>query len=157
MCTSDTESQVKSLQFLPFPMSVLALSVADVEMRSSSKRPLLDVDSDTVPAWMPAFSEMLGRKLDTKLDGFERKIDQVLGLHQTRLDKHDAERNSQRQLLEDLKTEVSLLRKNSFDTGRMSCDTSSDTASTVGSSPQSEWCPQNVLVRGWAPRPSSKN
>ena len=68
-----------------------------------------------------------------KLDGFERKMDQVLVLHQTRLDKHDAELDSQRQSLEDLKTEVSLLRKSSFDTGRMSCDTSSDTASTSAS------------------------
>ena len=56
-----------------------------------------------------------------KLDGFERKMDQVLGLHQTRLDKHDAQLESQRQSLEDLKTEVSLLRKSSFDTARMSC------------------------------------
>ena len=60
-------------------------------------------------------------------------MDQVLGRHQTRLDKHDAELDSQRQSLEDLKMEVSLLRKSSFDTGRMSCDTSSDTASTSAS------------------------
>ena len=119
----------------------------------------MDVDSDTMPAWMPAFSEMLDRKLDTKLDGFDPKIDQVLGLHQTLLDKHDGELESHRQLLENLKTEVSLLRKSSFDTGKMSCDTSSVTPSTVGSASQSGWCPQNVLVRGWAPlssRPSSK-
>ena len=107
--------------------------------------------------WVPVFSRTLGRKLcTTKLHGFERKVDRVLGLHQTRLDKHDAELDSQRRLLEDLKTEVSL-QENSFDTGRMSCDTSSDT--TSGSSLRSEWCSQNVLVRGWAPfgsRRSSK-
>ena len=78
------------------------------------KRPILDVDADSVPAWLPAFSAMLDSTLVTKLDGFERKIDQVLGLHQTRFDKHEAELDSQRQLLEDLKTAVSLLRKNSF-------------------------------------------
>ena len=72
------------------------------------------------------------RKLDSKHDGFERKIDQVLKLHQTRLDTHDAELDSQRQLLEDLKTEVSLLRKSNTDSGTMSCDMSSDTTSTVG-------------------------
>ena len=66
-------------------------------------------------------------------------------------DKHDAEWESQRQSLEDLKTEVSLLTKRSFDTGRMSCDTSSDTASTVASASQSRWCPQNVRVRGGVP------
>ena len=69
----------------------------------------------------------------------------MAALHQTRL---DAELESQRQSLEDLKTEVSLLRKSSFDTGRMSCDTSSDTASTVASASQSGWCPQKMLVRG---------
>ena len=78
-------------------------------------------------------------------------MEQVLGIHQTRLDKHDPEPESQRQSLEDLKTEVSLLRKSSFDTGRMSCDTSSDTASTVASASQSGWCPQNVLVRDGLP------
>ena len=76
-------------------------------------------------------------------------MDQVL--HQTRLDKHDAKLESQRQSLEDLKTEVSLLGKSSFDTGRMSCDTSSDTASTVASASQSGWCPQYVLVKGGVP------
>ena len=34
------------------------------------------------------------RTMDTELDGFERKIGQVLGLRQTRLDKHDAELES---------------------------------------------------------------
>ena len=54
------------------------------------------MDSDTVLSWMSAISAMLNLKLDTKLDGFERKIVQL---------------DSQRQLLEDLKTGVSLLRK----------------------------------------------
>ena len=75
------------------------------------------------------------------------------------------ELESQRQLLEHLKMEVSLLRKGGAGVGG-SClggvgsDSSSDTSSTVGSSAsQSEWCPQNVLVRGWAPfgcRPAAK-
>ena len=43
------------------------MPVADVEMRSNAKRPIWDVDCDTVPAWMPAFSAMLDSKLDTKL------------------------------------------------------------------------------------------
>ena len=88
-----------------------------------------------------------------------RGVGLKVGLHQTLLDKHDAELDAQRQLLEDLKSKVSLLRKNSLDSGKMSCETSSETASTAGSSTQSEWCPHNVLVRGWAPfssRPSSK-
>ena len=109
------------------------MSVADVEMRSSAKRPTLDVDSDTDPAWMPAFSAMLDSKLDTKVDGFERTIGQVFGLHQTLLDIHDAELDSQRQLLEDLKTEVSLLRKGSTDSVRMESGMSSDSACTVES------------------------
>ena len=49
--------------------------------------------------------------LEKKFDGLERRMDQVLGVHQTRLDKHDAELASQRQLLEDLKTEITLLRQ----------------------------------------------
>ena len=117
------------------------MSVADV-------RPIRDVNSDTVLAWMPTLAAMLDSKLDAELDGFEWKLDQALGLHQTRLDKHDAEPDSQRQLLEDLKTEIFLLRKNRTDRGRMGCDMSSDSASTVGSLTQAEWCPQNVLVRG---------
>ena len=60
-----------------------------------------------------------------------QKTDQSLGLHQTRLDKHDAELDSQRLLLEDLETEVSLLRKNSSDCGRMGCDMSSDSPHRV--------------------------
>ena len=45
------------------------------------------------------------KKLDTKLDGFERKIDQVIGFHQSWLDKHDAELDSLRQLLENPQNE----------------------------------------------------
>ena len=47
--------------------------------------------------------------LDKKFDGVERRMEQVLGVHQTSLDKHDAELASQRQFLEYLKTEVSVL------------------------------------------------
>ena len=39
------------------------------------------------------------------------EIDHILRVLQTRLDKHDADLYSQRQLQEDLKTEISLLRK----------------------------------------------
>ena len=84
--------------------------------------------------WMPVF---LGR-MDTKFGRFERKIDQVLGLHQTRLDKHVTELASQRQLLEDLLTEVSLLRESGTGLGRMDSDPPSDTPSPVGSS---SWAP----------------
>ena len=31
------------------------MSVVDVDMRGSAKRPILDVDSDSCPPWMPAF------------------------------------------------------------------------------------------------------
>ena len=55
-----------------------------------------------------------GTKLDDKLyskfGGLERRMDQMIGFHQIRLDKHDVELASQRQLLEDLRTEIILLR-----------------------------------------------
>ena len=140
------------------PLSVSPLSVpqlADVDMRTSSKRGILDVESELV--WMPVFLE----RMDTKFGRFERKVDQVLGLHQTRLDKHVTELASQRQLLEDLLTEVSLLRESGTGLGRMDSDPPSDTPSPVGSSSVSlyERYPQIVQVRGWAPfgsRPAAK-
>ena len=61
------------------------------------------------------------------------ELNMVLGLRQARLDKHDAELCSQRQLLEDLRSEISLLRKSGVDFGKQHCDNSSDSASTVSS------------------------
>ena len=55
-----------------------ALVSADVELRTSSKRPILAV---SVPVWMPAFFERIDKSLDAKLGWFER----VTRLHQTRL------------------------------------------------------------------------
>ena len=78
----------------------------------------------------------------------------MLGLHQTRLDKHDAELSSQTRLLEDLRSEIGQFRRNGVEQGRQFGDQSSDTSSTAGSSNfpvQGEWCPRMVLVRGWAP------
>ena len=77
------------------------------------------------------------------------------------MDKHDAELFSQRQLLEDLRSEVGLLRKPSIEQSKQFGDMSSDTASTFGSLTvgpftQAEWCPRTVLVRGWAPFGSQK-
>ena len=68
--------------------------------------------------WLSTLLDRLNKNLDAKLDvtldkkfdGLERRMDQVIGVHQTRLDKHDAELASQRQFLEHLKTEVSLLQ-----------------------------------------------
>ena len=92
-------------------MSTPVVSIADVEMRSSTKGPLVDVASDSNPALLSALSQMLDckldglkremdlgldTKLDTKFDGWERRMDQVLGLHQVRLDKHDTELQAQR-------------------------------------------------------------
>ena len=93
-------------------------------------------------------------RMDQRLDANERRIEQVLGLHQTRLDKHDAELSSQRQLLEDLRSEIGLLRRTGVEQSRQFGDLSSDTTSTAGSSnsfTQADWCPRTVLVRGWAP------
>ena len=53
----------------------------------------------------------LDAKLDAKFDGSERRMDQMTGLHQFLLDKLDAELASQRQLLEDLRTDITLLRR----------------------------------------------
>ena len=93
-------------------------------------------------------------RMDQRLDANERRIEQVLGLHQTGLDKHDAELSSQRRLLEDLRSEIGQFRRNGVEQSRQFGDLSSDTSSSVGSSnsfSQAEWCPRTVLVRGWAP------
>ena len=82
----------------------------DEDMRSSAKRPILEVEADSAPSWMPAMIAMINANLDTKLTGLERRMDQVVGIHQVRLDKHDAELDSQRQLLEELRSEIRLLR-----------------------------------------------
>ena len=59
----------------------------------------------------------LDAKLDTKFEGLERRMDPMMGIHEGRLDKHDAESASQTQLLEDLRIEVSSLRSNSSGPG----------------------------------------
>ena len=109
------------------------MSVPDVDMRGSAKRPILEVESDTAPSWMLALAAMINTNLVTTLNGFERKIEQVLGIPQVRLDKHDAELGSQRQLLEDLKSEIGLLRQSGVDLGKQPSDISSDSSSVVGS------------------------
>ena len=117
-------------------------------MRVSSKRGIVEVESE--PSWVASFIE----RMDQRLDANERRIEQVLGLHQTRLDKHDAELSSQRRLLEDRRSEIGQFRRSGVEQGRQFGDQSSDTSSTAGSansSIQGEWCPRAVLVRGWAP------
>ena len=120
-------------------VSLSSIPATDVDMRASSKRGIVNVESE--PSWVASF---------------ERRIEQVLGLHQTRLGKHDAELSSQRQLLEVLRSEIGLLRKVSVEQSKQFSDMSSDTASTSGSFTvglvtQAEWCLRTVLVRGWAP------
>ena len=127
------------------------MCVSDVDMRSSAKQPIWEVEADSAPSWMPAMIAMINANLDTKLTGLERRMDQVVGIHQVRLDKHDAELDSQRQLLEELRSEIRLLRHSGFSNTKPASDSSSETASTVGSFTQAEWCPKSVLVRGWAP------
>ena len=103
------------------PIPVEFDRITDVEMRTSSKRGILDVDSE--PSWLPALFDRMDQRLDARLDtrfgGFERRIEQVLGIHQTRC-------KIVRQLLEDLRSEVGLLRKSSVDQSKQSCDMSSD-------------------------------
>ena len=76
-------------------MSVSSGSGADVDMRVSSKRGVVDVES--APSRVSAFIERMDQRLDTN----ERRIEQVLGLHQVRLDKHDEELSALRRLVED--------------------------------------------------------
>ena len=144
-------------------VSLSSSSGADVDMRVSSKRGIVEVESE--PSWVASFMERMDQRLDSnerriehrmdeRLDTNERRIEQVLGLHQTRLDKHDAELSAQRRLLEDLRSEIGQFRRSGVEQSRQFGDQSSDTSSTVGSanSPvQGEWCPRTVLVRGWAP------
>ena len=100
---------------------------------------------------MPAIVAMINANLDAKLNGLERRMDQVMGIHQVRLDKHDAELGSHRQLLEELRSEIRLLRHSGVDHTKLPNDTSSEAASSTGSFTPAEWCPKTVLVRGWAP------
>ena len=53
--------------------------VIDVDMRSSAKRPILEVEADSAPSWMPAMVAMINANLDTKLSGLERRMDQGYG------------------------------------------------------------------------------
>ena len=107
---------------MPFaPLSGSSSTVLD--MRASSKRGFLDVKSD--PGLLSSLIEQLNKTMETvnkmdakldakpdaKFDGSERRMDQMTGLHQFRLDKLDAELASQRQLLEDLRTDITLLRR----------------------------------------------
>ena len=125
-------------------VSLSSSSGADVDMRVSSNRGIVEVESE--PSWVASFME--------RMDANERRIEQVLGLHQTRLDKHDAELSAQRRLLEDLRSEIGEFRRIGVEQSRQFGEQSSDTSSTAGSakSPvQGEWCPRTVMVRGWAP------
>ena len=107
-------------------VSLSSSSSADVDMRVSSKRGIVEVESE--PSWVASFIERMDQRLDAnerriehrmdeRLDANERRIEQVLGLHQTRLDKHDAELSSQRRLLEDLRSEIGQFRRSGVRTG----------------------------------------
>ena len=74
----------------------------------------------------------LDAKLDAKFDGLERRMDQMIGRHQMRLDKHDAELASQRHLLEDLRTEITLLRGGFTGAGPSGSDSLCVSPSAVG-------------------------
>ena len=144
-------------------VSLSSNRAADVDMRVSSKRGIVEVESE--PSWVAFFNERMDQRLDgnerriehrmdERLDANERRIEQVLGLHHTRLDKHDAELSSQRRLLEDFRSEIGQFRRNGVEQSRQFGDLSSETSSIVGSSnsfSQAEWCPRTMLVRGWAP------
>ena len=71
-------------------MSVFSGSGSDVDMRVSSKRGFVDVES--APSWVSALMERMDQRLyanermielrmDERLDTKEQKIEQVLGLH----------------------------------------------------------------------------
>ena len=73
-------------------VSLLSSPAADVDMRVSSKRGIVEVESE--PSWVASFIEdanerRIEHRMDERLDANERRTEQVLGLHQTRLDKHD--------------------------------------------------------------------
>ena len=99
--------------------------------------------------------------MDERLDTNERRIEQVLGLHQVRLDKHDVEiskhdveLSAQKRRLEDLRSEIDDFRRGGGEPIRQSSELPSETSSTAGSTNSmgaAEWCPRTVLVRGWAP------
>ena len=123
-------------------MSVSSGSGADVDMRVSSKRGFVDVES--APSWVSALMERMDQRLgeneriielrmDERLDTNERRIEQVLGLHQVRLDKHDVELSAQRRLLEDFRSEIGDFRRSGAEPNRQSSELSSETSSTVGS------------------------
>ena len=83
----------------------------------------------------------LDAKLDTKFGGLERRMDQMIGFHQFQLDKHDVELASQRQLLEDLRTEITLLRGGSTD-GPSGSGSPCDSPSVRWSASSNDWQPQ---------------
>ena len=123
-------------------MSVSSSSGADVDMRVSSKRRIVEVESE--PSWVASLMERMDQRLDAnerriehrkdeRLDTNERRIEQVLGLHQTRLDKHDVELSAQRRLLEDLRSEIGEFRRNGVEQSRQFGEQSSNTSSTAGS------------------------
>ena len=142
-------------------------SSTDVDMRTSSKRGFLDVESD--PGLLSSYKTVdtvnkmdtkLDAKLDTKFEGLEDGSDDwgppdPVGHAR-------AELASQRQLLEDLRSEVSSLRSNSSgpgSTGSISPGRGAFTSS-LGMFPSVyDWQPQSVQVCGWAPfgsRPNAK-
>ena len=129
-------------------MSVSSGSGADVDMRVRSKRGFVDMES--APSWVSAFIERMDQRLDTN----ERRIEQVLGLHQVRLDKHDEELSALRRLVEDQGSKIDDVRRVGAEPSRQFNELSSETSSIVGSTNSlgaGEWCPRAVLVRGWAP------
>ena len=128
-------------------MSVSSGSGADVDMRVSSKRGFVDVES--APSWVSAFIERMDQRLDTN----ERRIEQVLGLHQVRLDKHDEELSALRRLVEDQGSKIDDVRRIGTEpvVSSMSCPRNLVYCGLNKFLGAGEWCPRTVLVRGWAP------
>ena len=140
-------------------------SSTDVDIRASSKRGFLGVESvlellssliERLNETMETVNKMdtkLDAKLDTKFGGLERRMDQMIRLHQIGLDKHDAELASQRQLLQDLRTEITLLRGGSTLAGPPGSDSLCVSPSSVGlSASLYDWQPHGVwLGTLWLP------
>ena len=108
-------------------VSLSSNPAADVDMRVSSKRGMVQVESE--PSWVASFIERMDQRLDANGRRIEHPIDE-------RLDANEH------------------FRRNDVEQSRQFGDLSSDTSSTAGSSnssAQAEWCPRTVLVRGWAP------
>ena len=40
------------------------MSVPDVDMRGSAKRPILEVEADSAPSWMPAIVAMINANIE---------------------------------------------------------------------------------------------